>query len=354
MCLPSPLTPCAASAKHSSLRWAVVATTRRLWPITLVQSNLYGHDSHGVLRLYEYARAVNEGRVNPLGSPEIVREHACTAVVDAHDGFGQVGAVLATNLAIQKARQYGLASVSLRRASHIGRAGAYPIMIAQAGLIGVAFVNSGRMGLQVAPFGGIDGRLGTNPLAFAAPRRADPPVMVDMTTCTVADGKIRVATNLGKPLPEGWIIDAAGRPSTDPQVYWDEPRGAILPLGGPLGHKGYALSMMMELCAGGLSGQGMSSGDMRSRGNGVLFTVYDIAHFGDLEAYYDEVEALVRHVKSSRTAPGVAEVLVPGEPEFHTERERAQSGIPIDETTWGKICDSARDVGLDPSAWELS
>ncbi len=320
----------------------------------LVQSNLFGHDSHGVLRLYEYARAVNEGRVDPMGSPEIVREHACTAVVDAHNGFGQVGAVLATNLAIQKARQNGLASVSLRRASHIGRAGAYPIMMAQAGLIGVAFVNSGRTGTQVAPFGGIDGRLGTNPLAFAAPRRANPPIMVDMTTCTVADGKIRVATNLGKPLPEGWIIDTAGRPTTDPQVYWNEPRGAILPLGGPLGHKGYALSMMMELCAGGLSGQGMSAGDRSSPGNGVLFTVYDIAHFGDLESYYGEVEALVRHVKSSRTAPGVAEVLVPGEPEFRTERERAHSGIPIDETTWGKICASARDVGLDPSAWKTS
>lgn len=319
----------------------------------LLQSNLYGHDSHGVLRLYEYARAVNEGRLDPLGAPEIVTEHACTAVVDAHNGFGHVGAALATKMVIEKARQHGLASVSLRRASHIGRAGAYPLVMAQAGMLGVAYVNSGRMGFQVVPFGGIDGRLGTNPLAFAAPRRDGPPIMVDMTTCTVADGKIRVATNLGKPLPPGWIIDKQGNPSTDPQVYWEEPRGGILPLGGPLGHKGYALSLMMELSAGGLSGHGMSSGDMRSPGNGALFTAYDIAHFTDLDSYYDEVEAMVGHVKSSRTAAGVAEIFLPGEPEFRTERERARTGIPIDETTWSKLCDAARDLGLNPNAWEL-
>lgn len=320
----------------------------------LVQSNLYGHDSHGVLRMYEYVRAVNEGRVDPAATPEVAREHACTAVVDANNGFGQVGAVLATQMAIQKAREHGLASVSLRRASHIGRAGEYAIAMANAGLIGIAYVNSGRMGIQVVPFGGIEGRLGTNPLAFAAPRRTAPPIVVDMTTCTVADGKIRVATNLGKPLPEGWIIDKQGNPSTDPQDYWEEPRGGILPLGGPLGHKGYALSMMMELCAGGLSEHGMSSGDMRSPGNGVLFTAYDIRQFTDMDFFYAEVEALVTHVKSSRTAPGVDEILVPGEPEFRTERERTLTGIPIDETTWDKICDAARGLGLDPSSWRDS
>lgn len=320
----------------------------------LVQSNLYGHDSHGALRMYEYAQAVSEGGINPQKAPEVVSDHACTAVIDAHDGFGQVGATLAANMAIEKARQHGLASVALRRASHIGRAGEYPIMIAKAGLIGVAYVNFGRLGIQVAPFGGIDGRLGTNPLAFAAPRRADPPIMVDMTTSTVADGKIRVATNLDKPLPAGWIVDASGSPSTDPQDYFGEPRGAILPLGGPLGHKGYALAMMMELCAGGLSGQGMAAGDSRSPANAAVFTAYDIGHFADIDFYYAEVEAMVGHVKSSRTAPGVEEILLPGEPEFRTAHERERTGIPIDDTTWEKVCASARDIGLDPTSWKLT
>ena len=321
----------------------------------LVQSNLYGHDSHGVTHMERYARAVREERrVDPRAAPEIVREHPCTAVVDAHHGFGQVGATFATELLLQKARRYGVASVSLRNTSHIGRASAYPLLVAQAGMIGLTFVNAGRMGFQVAPFGGIDGRLGTNPLAFAAPRRAEAPLFVDMSTSTVADGKIYLAANQGKPVPEGWFVNAEGNPSTNPHDYFGEPRGAVLPLGGPLGHKGFALSIMMEVCGGGLSGQGMSQGDMRVSSNGVLMTAYAIDRFTTPDAFYDEVEALVRHVKSSRTAPGVDEVLAPGEPEYRAERERAQTGIPIDNTTWEKLCEAAANMGLEPGAWELS
>lgn len=320
----------------------------------LVQSNLYGHDSHGVGLMPMYARAVREEqRVDPQAVPEIAREHPCTAVVDANHGFGQVGATFATELLIQKAQQYGIASVSLRNTSHIGRVAAYPLMVAEAGLIGLIFVNAGRMGFQVAPFGGIDGRLGTNPLAFAVPRRAEAPFLVDMTSSTVADGKIFLAANKGTPLPEGWIVDAAGNPSTEPEDYFGEPRGAVLPLGGPLGHKGFALSLIMEICGGGLSGQGMSQGDMRVMSNGVHITAFDIEQFTDKEDFYRELEALISHVKSSRTAPGVDEIVVPGEPEYRSERERSQAGIPIDETTWEKICAAARDIGLDPTAWKL-
>ncbi len=321
----------------------------------LVQSNLYGHDSHGVVHMERYGRAVwDEHRVDPRAVPEIVREHPCTAVVDAHNGFGQVGATFATQLLLRKAQQFGVASVSLRNTSHIGRLAAYPLMVAQAGMIGLVFVNAGRMGFQVAPFGGIDGRLGTNPLAFAAPRRADPPIFVDMSSSTVADGKIYIAANQGKPVPEGWFVDAEGKPSTNPHDYFGEPRGAVLPLGGPLGHKGFALSLMMEICGGGLSGQGMSQGDMRFSSNGVHITAYDIAQFTEPESFYAEVEALVGHVKSSRTAPGVADILIPGEPEYRVERERAQTGIPIDDTTWEKLCQAAREIGLDPTAWKFA
>lgn len=321
----------------------------------LVQSNLYGHDSHGVIQMSMYARAVQEEkRVDPRAVPEVVREHACTAVVDANHGYGQVGATFATEILIEKARQYGVASVALCNTSHIGRVAAYPLMVAQAGLIGMIFVNAGRMGFQVAPFGGIDGRLGTNPLAFAAPRRSDPPILVDMTSSTVADSKIFLAANKGISLPEGWIVDVHGNPSTNPLDYFGEPRGAVLPLGGPLGHKGFALSLMMEICGGGLSGQGMSQGDMRVSSNGVSMTAYDIGQFTEPDVFYAEVEALVGHVKSSRTAVSVDEILIPGEPEFRAERERKQAGIPIDDTTWEKICASAREIGLDPTAWELA
>ncbi|MYB77519.1 MAG: Ldh family oxidoreductase [Chloroflexi bacterium] len=321
----------------------------------LVQSNLYGHDSHGIVRMEQYWRAVRvEGVVDPQAAPEIVREHPCTAVVDAHHGFGQVGAVFATQLLIEKAQRNGIASVSLRNTSHIGRVGEYPHMVAQAGMIGLIFVNAGRLGFQVAPFGGIDGRLGTNPLAFAAPRRNDPPFFVDMTTSTVADGKIKIAANEGKPLPEGWIVDADGNPSTDPSDYWDEPHGAVLPLGGPLGHKGTALSMMNEICGGGLSGQGMSAGDMRVDSNGVHITAYDIGQFVEPEFFYDEIDTLISHVKTSRPAAGVDEVLVASEPEYRAQREREQNGIPIDETPGSTLCDAARHLGVDPTTWELA
>ena len=320
----------------------------------LVQSNLYGHDSHGMVRMRQYAEAARKERVvDPQAVPQIVREHACTAVVDAHNGFGQVGATFATELLIDKTRAHGIAAVALRNTSHIGRVGAYPLRVAQAGMIGHIFVNAGRLGFQVAPFGGIDGRLGTNPLAFAAPRRDAPPFFVDMTTSTVADGKIRVAANAGKPLPEGWLLDAAGEPSTRPEDYVDEPHGAILPLGGPLGHKGTALSMLVEVCGGGMSGQGMSAGDMRVDSNGVLIIAYDIAQFVEPDFFFDELEALISHVKSSRTAAGVAEILVAGEPEYRAERARAQTGIPIDATTWEHICADSRDLGLDPELWQL-
>lgn len=319
----------------------------------LVESNLFGHDSHGVLRYYEYTQAIREGRFQPRAQPEIVQEHACGAVVDGHGALGQVGATLATHLAIRKAAEQGVATVALRNTSHIGRAGAYPLLAARRGMMAQILVNAGRLGYQVAPFGGIDGRLSTSPLAFAAPRRESPPILLDMTTSIAAEGKVRLALNRGDPVPEGWIIDADGNPSTDPVDFKGEPPGAMLPLGGSAGHKGYGLSLMVELLGGALSGQGCAAGERSLVSNGVLITVYSIPHFTDLDAYYDEVEALVRHVKSSRPAPGFKEILLPGEPEFRTARSRELEGIPVDDTTWSRIQAELRHFGVDPKRWEV-
>jgi uncharacterized oxidoreductase len=271
--------------------------------------------------------------------------------VDAHGALGQVGATFAMNLAIEKARQHGISTVTLRNTSHIGRAGAYPLMAARAGLIGLAFVNAGRLGYQIAPFGGLDGRLSTNPIAFSAPRREDNPILVDMTTSVVAEGKVRVALNQGKQVPEGWLIDAQGNSTTDPKAFKADPPGAILPLGGVVAHKGYSLGFVVELLGGLLSGQGCAAGERTMVSNGVLFTVYHIEHFTNLDTYYDEVEALIRYVKSSRIAPGFKEILAPGEPEFRTAQRKQIEGIDIDETTWATICEEARAFGLDADRW---
>ena len=226
----------------------------------LVESNLFGHDSHGAIRFYEYARAVREGRFQPRAVPVVVEEYPCLAVVDAKGAMGQVGATFAAKLASEKARIHGVGCVALRNTSHIGRAGAYPLMAAREGLIGLIFVNAGHLGYQIAPFGGIDGRLSTNPIAFAAPRREAEPILVDLTTSVVAEGKVRVAINSGHQVPEGWLIDSEGNPTVDPGDFSADPPGAILPMGGVVAHKGFAVEP-----GGGAFGRHSQRAGMRCR-----------------------------------------------------------------------------------------
>ena len=318
----------------------------------LVESNLFGHDSHGAIRFYEYAQAIHDGRFNPKAEPEVVKEHPCTAVVDAHNALGQVGGTFATNLAIQKAKENGVAAVTLRNTSHIGRVGAYPLMAARAGYIGLIFVNAGREGRKVAPFGGREGRLSTNPIGFSAPRENADPILLDMTTSVVADGKVRVAINQGNPIPEGWAIDAEGTPTTDPnRVRGDDPQGALLPMGGVVAHKGFGLSIATEILGGVLSGQGVAANEPVMVSNGVHLTVYNIEHFTELADYYKEVEFLISHVKSSRPVEGFKEILIPGEPEFRCAKQRTQDGIAVDDTTWERVCDVAKIFGINPTSW---
>ena len=317
----------------------------------LVESNLFGHDSHGAIRFYEYAGAVREGRFNPAARPEIVRDHPTVAVVDAGGAMGQVGATFATELAIKKAREYGVGTVALRNTSHIGRVGAYPLMAAREGFVSQIFVNAGHLGYQIAPFGGIEGKLSTDPLAFAAPRRQADPILVDMTTSVVAEGKIRVALNRGDSVPAGWIIDSKGNPTTNPHDMKAEPPGAILPLGGVVAHKGTGLAIMVEVLGGALSGLGCANGSRTMISNGVLLNVYNIEHFVDSDEFYDEIESLISHIKSSALAPGFDEILVPGEPEYRSAERVEKAGIEVDEKTWELICEEARHFGIDPDKW---
>jgi len=318
----------------------------------LVESSLFGHDSHGAIRFYEYAQAIKDGRFDPKAQPEIVREKPCTAVIDAHGALGQVGATFATELAIKKASEYGVASVGLRNTSHIGRVGAYPLMAAREGMIGLICVNAGREGRKVVPFGGRDGRLSTSPIGFSAPREQGEPILVDMTTSVVADGKIRVAINQGKSIPEGWAVDSEGHPTTDPnKVRGGEPEGALLPMGGVVAHKGFGLSLVCEIMGGVLSGQGVSANEPVMVSNGVHLTVYNIEHFVEMADYYREVEFLVSHVKSSRPVEGVQKILLPGEPEFQCAAQRSRDGIVVDDTTWEKICEAGQVFGVDTEAW---
>ena len=161
-----------------------------------------------------------------------------------------------------------------------------------------------------------------------------------------------MASNQGVALPAGCLIDAQGNPSTDPQDYLGNPPGAMLPLGNPVAYKGYCLSFIVEILGGALSGQGCAAGERVMQSNGLCITAYHIDHFADLDAYFDEIEALIGHVHSSRIDPNVGEILLPGDPEYRSAKEREQSGIPIDNTTWERIRRAGRDLGLDVHTWQ--
>jgi len=312
----------------------------------LVASNLAGHDSHGVLRIPQYIGLIASGLIQPGAPIEIQRQSASHALINGNWGFGHVVAQKAMSLAIEKAKSTTISAISVYNCNHIGRIGSYPMMAAEAGMVGITMVNAGGTALYVTPFGGRDGRLATNPIAIATPTREGQPILLDITSSVVAQGKIRVALNRGESIPIGWLMNSEGEPTSNPQDLMASPPGALLPLGGIVGHKGYALALMIDILGGALSGAGCSgSGNTRLQ-NGVLMIVLDIANFTPLDDFYDHVDGLVAHVKASPTAPGFEEILTPGEIEARQTELRLREGIPIDDETWRQIQETAAEVGI--------
>jgi uncharacterized oxidoreductase len=313
----------------------------------LVEANLRGHDSHGVGMLPHYVRNLRAGTLHPNRHAEFVKKDGAFATVDGGMGYGQVIAREATDWAIGKARENGVAILALRNTHHIGRVGTYGEQACAAGLVSLSFVNAISGEPRVAPWRGRDGRFATNPLCFAVPgSAAEPPIVLDMATSRIALGKVRVAHNEGRALPEGMVIDAAGRPSTDPGVVYREPRGFVLPFGE---HKGYALAMLCELLAGAVAGGGTTQPERpRDRGivNGMLSIVLDPARFVDRAWFEHEARALVRHAKDAPPADPALPVLVPGEPERISRAKRITEGVPIDAATWREIGEAADAVEL--------
>jgi len=310
---------------------------------SLVRSSLAGHDSHGVLRIPEYLRFINEGTVSPGAAIEVRRTSDTTAVVDCGQNFGAVGASRAIETGIEIARAHRTACVTTLRCSHVGRLGEYVETAARSDLIAIATCNSPIGGHFVLPWGGREGRLATNPLAYAIPSAGDP-IVADFSTSVAPEGKVRVHHNQDKPLPLGWIVDADGHPSTDTNKFYGPPRGGILPLGGSAGHKGFALGLLVDILGCALNG--ISSTDPDTLGNGVCFLVVDPAAFCPVDTFRQEVARTIAYMKSSAPAPGFDEVLVPGEIEFRTMRRREEEGIPIDEPTWQAIEEHADRLGV--------
>ena len=304
----------------------------------LAEANLEGHDSHGVVRVPEYVKWMEEKLINIGARLEVVKEAEAFAVLDGHWGWGQVVGRQAMEFAIPKARRAGAVTISMSQCCHLGRVGDYPLMAARAGLAAVMFVNTHGGGKLVAPWGGSERRLSANPISIAIPRSSSPPILIDISTCAIAGGKITIAHNSGKAIPPGCILDAEGRPSTDPADFIGPPEGALLPFAG---HKGFALSFATDILAGAISGAGCSRPTTQRVGNSFTATLLDPAQFRGSGAFDQDVDQLVDYVKSSKLAEGFTEILIPGEPERRERERRERDGFSVDDETWRQICETA-------------
>ena len=313
----------------------------------LKDANLVGHDSHGVMRLMQYADYIQQGHIKPDANCEVILDKPSAATLDAHFHLGQVAATKALEIGLEKSAAGGTATVFVRNCNHVGRLGSYAQKAALRGFAAMMCVNGPGPG-GVAPYGGIDRKLGTNPISMAAPR-GDSPLVLDMTSSVTAEGKVRVALQKGDVLPEGWIIDSEGNPSTNPADLYGPPEGAILPLGGFMGFKGFGLSVMIDVFGGILSGSGVCRDDVARGSNGVWMYFLDVKQFVSQDEYDALIEKYVAHIKSSRRMPGVDEILVAGEIELRRQAERLASGVLVPDETWRQIRELAAslEVSLD-------
>lgn len=310
----------------------------------LVEANLAGHDSHGVIRVADYVRYVREDKVRINQTIQVVLQTGGLVVVDGQYGFGQVVGEQAMRLGIKMATEHGIAGVALRNSGHLGRIGDWPMLLAQSGLVSVHFVNTSGFGLLVAPFGGIDRRLSANPIAAGVPVAGSSPLILDISTSAIAEGKLKVARNRGEKVSPGCILDANGRPTDDPFEFYTDPPGALLPFGG---HKGYGLGVIAEMMAGALTGNGCSSPSRADRLlNGMFSIIVDPARLPRDFDFADEVARFIAFVKSSRRLTADGEILMPGELEERTRATRLSDGIQLDATTWRSLQDVCHSLGV--------
>jgi uncharacterized oxidoreductase len=333
---------CAAAGSEAA---EAAAISRRL-----VDANLVGHDSHGVIRLPRYIQDLANGGVLANRHATVALDTGALIVVDGNNGFGQIVGAEAMEIGIASAKKHGACVLALRHSAHLGRIADWAEMAADAGLASFHFVNvTGNGASRVAPHGGTDPRLGTNPIAAAVPR-ADGKghIVLDMATSVVAEGKIAVAANRGVQTPEGWLLDKHGKPTRNPRDLYDPPGGALLPFGT---YKGYGLSLFTDILAGALTtGGGVTyKHPVPARvENNMLAIIVNPDALGDRAAFDAEVARIVAFVTASPPSDGP--VLVPGDPERATRADRLANGIPIEDETWKQIANAGASVGVKVAA----
>jgi uncharacterized oxidoreductase len=315
---------------------------------SLIEANLRGHDSHGVMRIPFYVKQVQDGRLTAGAQLSVVNETAASIVADGSWGFGQVLSRQLMDKLIAKASEVGIASGTLRQSAHIGRLGEYAEMATAKNATALICANTHGAAQRVAPVGGKRPRLGTNPLCIGMPGGENGPFILDFGTSATAEGKVRVKKIAGQEVPAGWILDPEGNPTTDPNQLYGDPPGTILPMGGDQAYKGFGLSFMIEMICGALSGgQCAYPNPPTPIGNCVFFMVIDPKHYAGYEHLKNEVKNLEKYVRSVPRIDGVDEILLPGDPERRTMEARQVSGIPIDDGNWKALGVLAQELGVD-------
>ena len=308
----------------------------------LVQANLFGHDSHGIGLTSQYLENVRAGHAVPGQTLRVIMDAGALVTLDGGKGFGQAIGEAAMTLAIERARAHGCAVVGLANTHHLGRIGQWGEQCAAAGFVSVHFVNV-RSRPLVAPWGGTDARVSTNPFCVAVPH-APHPLVLDYATASVALGKTRVAVDEGRAMAEGQLLDRSGLPTNDPGVMWGEDIGAILPFAQ---HKGWALSMMCEILGGAMSGGGVQDGAaIHPMLNNMLTLVFDPAKLGTSGALPDEIRRLAGWVRASPPMPGGDPISLPGEPERRVAEQRMRDGIPMPKRTIELLTAASKSLGL--------
>lgn len=312
---------------------------------SLVGSNLRGHDSHGVMRVPQYVGFLENGEYRTGVALLVEHETPAVVVCDGQWGFGQVQAHRLLDLVLPRAKALGIAAGTARNVGHVGRVGEYAERAAEQGFVLLATVNNGGAGQRVAPPGGTQPRLGTNPLCASVPTAGEP-VVLDFGTSVVAEGKVRVHHINKTPVPEGWLLDPRGAPTTDPGVLYEPPLGSILPLGGAQAYKGFGLALVLDMLAGGLSGgRSCHPGAPPARGNNVVFVAFDPESFAGRDALVGESTRLAAYVRETPRVPGVAAITLPGDPERATLAARSVSGVPLEPAHWARLVELAARLG---------
>lgn len=315
----------------------------------LVLANLSGHDSHGVGMVPRYVDAVAEGGLKPNAAVKVTMDIGSMLALDGQHGYGQIVGVQAMELAITRAQQHGSCIMALAHAHHLGRIGHFAEMATAQGLVSLHFVNVLTRPV-VAPWGGGDGRFGTNPCCIGIPLAGAEPFLLDFATSRVAQGKMRVAHNKGERVPDGYLIDEKGAPTRDPGVVVVPQNkglfGALMTFGE---HKGYGLAVACELLGGALTGGGTwhRTADTASTVlNGMLTVLIDPARLGTQAAFEQEATAFVDWLRLSPRGAGFEGVQIAGEPERTARVVRERDGIVLDDTTWGEIVAAGKKVGV--------